>query len=470
MIVVPSKTTSAVAAVTLLVFLISSNLLSAEAQSLSGNEESKLNVETIASSLNIPWSIAFAPDGRIFFTERVGDLRVIENGTVKVQPVAKIDVATVGEGGLMGLALDPNFEKSHFLYLYYTYSDASSSTLYNRVSRFTEKQNTILNEQILLDKIPAASYHDGGRIRFGPDGRLYVTTGDATNRNLAQDPRSLAGKILRINSDGSIPQDNPFSGSAVYSYGNRNPEGLDWDPLTGRLVETEHGPSGEMAFYAHDEINVIEPGKNYGWPNVIGMAHDSRYVDPILETGDMTWAPSGSSFYHGDKISDWKNKFLVATLRGQHLEVLGLDIKEGKVVSSESVFQDKYGRLRDIEESPDGYLYVLTSNRDGRGSPAADDDRILRISSSSSSSSLPSSTLPEFLSWQLVLPLATTILVFATRLSQDLRGWAISLVYVVRSMLRNEKFRRGWQIVYPSHKRDNLQAGQNFLFQTSKLR
>ncbi len=434
MAVVPGKTvtttsTAAAAAITLLLILISSNLLSANAQSLSGNEESKLKVETVASNLNIPWSIAFSPDGRIFFTERVGDLRVIENGTLKAQPVAKIGVATVGEGGLLGLALDPNFGKSHFLYLYYTYSDASSSALYNRVSRFTEKQNTILNEKVLLDKIPSGTYHDGGRIRFGPDGKLYVTAGDATNRILAQDPSSLAGKILRINSDGGIPNDNPFSGSPVYSYGNRNPEGLDWDPSTGRLVETEHGPSGEMGFYAHDEINVIKPGKNYGWPNVIGIANDSRYVDPILQTGDTTWAPSGASFYHADKIPDWKNKFLVATLRGQHLEVLGLDPKEDKVVSSEPVFQDKYGRLRDVEEGPDGYLYVLTSNRDGRGSPAADDDRILRISSSSSSSpsSVASSTVPEFLSWQLVLPFAITIFVLTTRLSHNLRTGALSL-------------------------------------------
>ena len=183
-------------------------------------------------------------------------------------------------------------------------------------------------------------------------------------------------------------------------------------------METEHGPSGEMGFYAHDEINVIKPGKNYGWPNVIGIAHDSRYVDPILQTGDTTWAPSGASFYHADKIPDLKYKFLVATLRGQHLEVLGLDPKEDKVVSSEPVFQDKYGRLRDVEEGPDGYLYVLTSNRDGRGSPAADDDRILRISSSSS---VASSTVPEFLSWQFVLPFAITIFVLTTRLSHNLR-------------------------------------------------
>jgi glucose/arabinose dehydrogenase len=378
-------TTTAAAAVTLLVMIVISvmispnSLSSINAQSPAGSEESKLKVEAVASNLKIPWSIAFAPDGRIFFTERVGNLRVIENGTLKEQPVAKIGVATLGEGGLLGLALDPNFEKNHFVYLYYTYY-ATFFAPANRVSRFTEKDDALMKEQVLLDKIPAASNHDGGRIKFGPDGKLYVTTGDAANGRSSQDLGSLAGKILRINSDGSIPEDNPFSGSPVYSYGNRNPQGLDWDPSTGKLVETEHGPSGEMGLYAHDEINVIEPGKNYGWPNVIGKANDTRYVDPILETGAVTWAPSGASFYHGDKIPDWKNKFLVATLRGQHLEVLQLDIKDNKVISSEAIFQDTYGRLRDVEEGPDGYLYILTSNQDGRGSPAADDDKILRIS------------------------------------------------------------------------------------------
>lgn len=332
--------------------------------------ESKIKVETVATRLQIPWEIAFAPDGRIFFTERIGNLRVIDNGTLIDERVGKIDVAQAGEGGLLGLALDPDFEKNHYLYLYYTYSDFLN--LYNKVSRFTESNNKISEQKILLDKIPAQSIHDGGRIKFGPDGKLYVTTGDAANPSSSQDLKSLSGKILRINSDGTIPKDNPFADSPIYSYGHRNPQGLAWDPMTGRLVETEHGPS------AHDELNLIEPGKNYGWPNVVGKGNDPKYVDPILETGDVTWAPSGASFYDSDKIPEWKGKFFVATLRGAHLEVLQLD-NESKVVSNEPIFQDKYGRLRDVAQGPDGYLYILTSNMDGRGIPSPDDDRILRV-------------------------------------------------------------------------------------------
>lgn len=248
------------------------------------------------------------------------------------------------------------------------------------MSKLVKSESKGYDEQVLIDKIPAAPIHDGGRIKFGPDGKLYVTTGDSANPNLAQDLTSLAGKILRINPDGSTPTDNPFSNSLVYSYGHRNPQGLDWDPLTGKLVETEHGPSGEKGF-AHDEVNVIEPGKNYGWPNVVGKANDPRYVDPIIDTGDVTWAPSGASFYHADKIPGWKDKFFIATLRGNHLRILQLDTEANKVISSEAVLQGTYGRLRDIAQGPDDYLYILTSNTDGRGLPAPDDDKILRITS-----------------------------------------------------------------------------------------
>ncbi len=332
-------------------------------------------VETVADNLEIPWEIAFAPDGRIFFTERVGNLRVIENGKLNPDPVANLEVGSV-EGGLLGLALDPNFEHNHFLYLYYTYFEFPFT--YNKVVRFTEKDNTLLDEFIVVDKIPGAAIHDGGRLKFGPDEKLYITTGDAGNSNAAQDLNSLSGKILRINPDGTIPPDNPFANSIVFSYGHRNPQGLDWDPVTGKLVVTEHGPTGERGF-AHDEVNVVEAGKNYGWPKVIGGEHDSQFVDPILHTGEDTWAPSGATFYDSDNIPEWTNKYFVATLRGGHLRMLDLDIEENKVISSEALFSNTYGRLRDASMGPDGNLYLLTSNRDGRGSPIGNDDRILKI-------------------------------------------------------------------------------------------
>lgn len=333
-------------------------------------ENYNVKVVTVAENLEIPWEIAFAPDGRIFFTERVGNLRVIENGQLNPEPVIILDVGTV-EGGLLGLALDPNFEQNHFLYLYYTYFEFPFT--YNKVVRFTEKDNSLLDEFILVDKIPGAAIHDGGRLKFGPDEKLYITTGDAGNSNAAQDLNSLSGKILRINPDGTIPSDNPFADSMIFSYGHRNPQGLDWDPVTGKLVVTEHGPS------AHDEINVVEAGKNYGWPKVVGGEHDPQYIDPILQTGEDTWAPSGATFYDSKNIPEWTNKYFVATLRGSHLRMLDLNLEENQVISSEALFSNTYGRLRDASIGPDGNLYLLTSNRDGRGTPAENDDRILKI-------------------------------------------------------------------------------------------
>jgi glucose/arabinose dehydrogenase len=370
----------------------------------------KVKVEVVASHLSIPWSIAFAPDGRIFFTERIGNIRIIDrNGTLLSEPAAKISVVGSGEGGLLGIALDPEFENNHFVYVYYTYTASGFpfGSSHNRVSRFTEKEdNKLSDEDVLLDNIPAADNHDGGRIKFGPvDGKFYVTTGDATNRDSAQDTSSLAGKILRLNKDGTVPEDNPFKGSPVYSYGHRNTQGLAWDPVTSKLVETEHGPSGELGF-AHDEINIIEPGKNYGWPKVMGYANSSSYVDPVFQTGDKTWAPSGATFYTDNKIPEWNGKLLVATLSGSQLEVIQFDANLTKVISIDSAFQRTYGRLRDIEQAPDGSLYLLTSNQDGRGTPAPDDDKILRIVGNSPEA------VPEYSSAYVVLILAVLMMLF----------------------------------------------------------
>ena len=325
----------------------------------------EVKVETVVDNLKIPWELVFAPDGRIFFTERDGKLWVIEDESLEL--VATFPTSNTLEGGLLGLALDPEFEKNNFLYLYQTYFGFELH--HNKVVRYTVSNNQLTDEQILIDKIPGALWHDGGRIKFGPDEKIYITTGDATNANLSQKIDSLAGKILRINADGTIPVDNPFESSPVFSYGHRNPQGIDWTE-NGILVSSEHGPSGEKG-YAHDEINVIEPGKNYGWPVIVGDSNNPEYINPILHSGDVTWAPSGLLYYDSDKIPELKGKFLVAALRGQHVMVLDLDLKNNSVNSVEKIFQDKYGRIRDLVQSPDGNVFILTSN--------GDNDKILRV-------------------------------------------------------------------------------------------
>ena len=323
-----------------------------------------VKVETISENLSIPWSIDFAYDGRIFFSERTGTLNVIDKGVQK--QILDLNVGG-GEGGMLGIALDPDFETNHYIYIYYTYNELFSTK--NKLVRYVESNNSLTEDKILLEDIPGASYHDGGRIKFGPDGKLYITTGDSGNPNLSQRLDSVAGKILRINSDGTIPSDNPFPDSAVYSYGHRNPQGIDWDK-SGVLIGTEHGQS------AHDEINLIQAGKNYGWPDVIGDETKDGMTSPLLHSGDDTWAPSGGSFYYGD-ISQWNGLYFVASLRGQTLLAIEFD-SEYNVISFEKLFLGEFGRLRDVVNGPDG-LYVLTSNQDGRGTPTYNDDRILRI-------------------------------------------------------------------------------------------
>jgi len=333
-----------------------------------------VKVETVAENLDIPWSIAWAPDGTIFFTERNGNLRVIQDETVLEKPILSLKVGGV-EGGLLGIALDPNYSDNHYIYLYYTYNNFLETK--NKVVRYTESNLILSEDRVVIENIPGGPFHDGGRMKFGPDGKLYITTGDAGNAELAQDKNSIAGKILRINSDGSIPEDNPIFNSSIYSYGHRNPQGLDWDK-SGNLLTTEHGPTGWHGV-AHDEINVIIPGANYGWPDIIGSETMEGLVTPLFNTGDDTWAPSGAEFYNGNKFPKWAGKFFVATLRGNHLHMLDFDLEKNKVVSNQKLFEGDFGRLRDVATGPDGYLYLLTSNKDGRGAPEVNDDRILRI-------------------------------------------------------------------------------------------
>ena len=353
-----------------------SSALAFEASATDGDLHPGVGTEVVAKNLRVPWSIDWTPDGTALFTERGGNLRMIQDGILAPGPLLSLDVSG-GEGGLLGVAVDPDFGDNRYVYLYYS-TVGTDHAFTNKVVRYQFANGTITEDAVLIDGIPGARYHDGGRIQFGPDGYLYVTTGDASSPDLAQDLGSLAGKILRIDRDGGVPTDNPFADSAVWSTGHRNSQGMDWDER-GNMVATEHGPSGGQYGRAHDEINVIVPGANYGWPTIVGGRSADGMQAPILHTGTDTWAPSGAEFYYGDMIPGWAGKYFVAALRGAHLHMVDLDLPNGTVVSHEPLFQGEFGRLRDVQTGPDGYLYLLTSNRDGRGTPVPDDDRILRV-------------------------------------------------------------------------------------------
>jgi glucose/arabinose dehydrogenase len=272
---------------------------------------------------------------------------------------------------LLGLTVDPAFTQNGFVYLHYTARLAGGGGV-NRVVRYREVAGRLGERAVLLDNIPAGVIHDGGRPRFGPDGLLYITAGDASSSGLAQDLTSLAGKILRINSDGTTPRGNPF-GSPVYSYGHRNPQGLDWHPTSGDLWAPEHGATG------NDEVNVIDAGANYGWPRIEGNQTMAGMRSPIAFYNPAI-APSGASFYRGERFPQFANNFFVATLRGMHLLRIRLDPSSPRrIAAQERLLDERFGRLRDVVSGPDGYLYFCTNNRDGRGSPISTDDRIARL-------------------------------------------------------------------------------------------
>ena len=342
----------------------------------------RVTAETVATGLEVPWALAFTPDGRMLVTERPGRIRVIQDDQLLEQPLAVLDVASVSEAGLMGIAVDPNFADNGHIYVCYTYRTDSgglfnlrdSGGWLNRIARLTDSGGRAGDLRVILDHIPAARNHNGCRMRFGPDGKLYVTMGDAQSADNAQSLESLSGKILRLERDGSVPADNPFPGSYIYSYGHRNPQGLDWHPETGDFFITEHGPSQD------DEINILAAGGNYGWPQVTGASSNAAFRDPILAF-TPTIALAGAAFYTGESLgASWDGDFIFATLKGSHLRRIGLESPEFRSVASQQIlFLEEFGRLRAVALGPDGYIYFSTSNRDGRGRPFPGDDRILRL-------------------------------------------------------------------------------------------
>lgn len=354
-----------------------------EAAPVADGDPTGFAVETVASGLEVPWSLAIAPDGRIFVTERPGRIRVVGADGLDPQPWATLGVREEGEAGLMGLALAPDFATSGHVYVVGTF-DAPGG-LVNRVVRFTERDGRGTDPTTIIDGIPAARFHAGDAIAFGPDGMLYIATGDAREPGSAQDMASLAGKILRYNPDGTVPPDNPAPGSPVWASGLRNPQGLAWDPEAGQLFATDHGPSGfpnERFRTGHDEVNAISRGGNYGWPDVAGNGGGAALIDPIV-VWDPAVAPSGLAVYSSDAISAWRGSLLVATLSGASLRRVTVarapDAESGWRASGEERLLSNYGRLRAVRVGPDGAVYVTTSNRDGRGAPAAQDDRVLRL-------------------------------------------------------------------------------------------
>ena len=330
----------------------------------------RFGVQVYLTRLEVPWSLAFAPDGRLFIAERPGRVQIVQNNQLLAEPALVLDdVFAQGEAGLLGMALHPGFAQNHFVYIVYTARVGSGAV--NRLVRYREVNQRLGERAVLVDNIRAATIHDGARLRFGPDGLLYMSMGDAADTSTAQDLGSLNGKILRFTDEGRTPPGNAFS-SPVWSYGHRNPQGFDWT-AAGDMWASEHGPTG------NDEINFIQSGGNYGWPIITGSATRAGMITPVLFFSPAI-APSGASFYRGNAIPSFRGNLFVGTLAGMSLLRVRFDAANPRqVIGQERLLQGVYGRLRDVVSAPDGSLYVTTSNRDGRNTPVTDDDRVLRI-------------------------------------------------------------------------------------------
>lgn len=317
--------------------------------------------QVIATGLRVPWDIAFLPDGAALVTERTTG-RIVrlgpgsEGGRPRVAAAATVEgVDFTGEGGLLGIAVSPEYEDDETIFIYYTTAED------NRIARLTLGEEP----EPILTGIPSAGNHNGGRLAFGPDGYLYASTGDAGQPGSSQDPDSLAGKILRMTSDGEPAPDNPF-GNYTWAYGLRNVQGLAWDEAD-RLWATEFGDQ------RWDEINLIEPGNNYGWPHVEGTGGEEPYVDPL-----MTWRPEEAACSGAAVVGA---TLVAACLRGQRLWLMELTGSGTILGAARPLLVQEYGRLRAAVVAPDGSLWVTTSNRDNRlpGGPGPDDDRIIRV-------------------------------------------------------------------------------------------
>jgi glucose/arabinose dehydrogenase len=330
-----------------------------------------LSDSVVQAGLSVPWDLAFAPDGRMFVTERMGNVLMFESGKVNAKRITTLkvpDVHAMGEAGVMGIVADPDFATNGSLYVCASRMDGADWR--NQILRLHASADQLsLDGYLIRSGLLAASIHDGCRLRIGPDSKLWVTMGENGASRLAQDPNSLNGKVLRVNLDGSVPQDNPILPGATartyaYSMGHRNPQGLAIQPATNVMYEVEHGAT------TNDEINILAPGKNYGWPDQEGLGGAEKgFTDPIWTSGSTTYATSGASFVTGAQWGSWSGSLFAATLKEQDLR--RFVVTGTKVVPKEVLYDQKYGRLRSVVQGPDGALYVTTSNGSG--------DRIVRI-------------------------------------------------------------------------------------------
>ncbi len=320
--------------------------------------------EILVTNLDKPWAIAFA-DERIFVSEKSGKIHVVTPSGKLDSPLISLQTPEIFGGGLLGITTHPDFENNHYLYAYYTYEE--NENLWNKVIRITEENSKSVEVITILDKIPGSAFSNGGVIKFGPDGKLYVGTGSVSDySDEPQNLDSLAGKILRLNDDGTIPSDNPFEKSYVFTLGHRNPTGLAWNSQ-GQMYATDSGPT------KNDEINLIKAGSNYGWPEVQCFSKIVNLVNP-LECFDPGLEPGGIIFYSGDKF-DIDNQMILATQKATNLFKVQINddgVNLDRILSG-------VGRIRDVGQGPDGYVYIITTNTDGKAFPAPDDDKLLRI-------------------------------------------------------------------------------------------
>ena len=377
-----------------------------------------VSFEPVVTKLKVPWDFAFAPNGDLFVTERVGRILRVEGGVADViaEPEAVVDASAIdpgdeggwwstgGEDGLLGVAVHPDYPDEPWVYAYYTYRDSEAPEgQYNRVVRYDVTAEGIAGtEEVVVDGIPANQFHNGGRLAFGPRDHLWVTCGDGGQPEKAGDPSFLGGKVLRVLPDGEpVPENPDWDGGdrRVFTVGHRNPQGVTWLP-DGTPVVTEHGPS------AHDEVNVLERGANYGWPDArkAEQYRDTEFHRPVVNTGNQTWAPTGCVFYTGDAVPAWRNRLLLGALRGMHINAVTLSPPEADlppldggdarrfgadwmdrrfVATSHKLFRNELGRVRLVGQGPDGNAYAITSNRDGRAGteefPREVDDVLVRF-------------------------------------------------------------------------------------------